>query len=410
MAQTDATDTTSSMLPDWYKAYMKDAPQAQTYTPSNATASTWTPDTNSTVQGQLTKVLDTGGPLMQRAETRAKQSMLDRGLLNSSIAIGAGQSALYDAATPIATSDANTFADAGKTNAQLGTQVSVANAGYANDAGRFNAGAANDLSGMIFKTGTDYGLQAKQQTFQTGERVAQNTYAATQAALDKEQQSRIQQLQEQGMDKRQAEQVAANERAQASTQTFQSAQTALDREQQSRVQQLQEAGMDARQAKQLASQEALTKLGEAGAQNRFDAQQALQSSQFDYQQNAIDRRMIAENEQRLNEMGYQSELNKQSVPTTFAANISSVTMSAVNAITADGNLTEAAKKAAIQNVIDNGNATLRWASTAYNVAFPPIPGFATPAAKTTTTTTPTTSTNPGAGDTTNSITLADQIT
>lgn len=364
MAQTDATDTTSSMLPDWYKGYMKDAPQAQTYTPSNATASTWTPDTNSTVQGQLTKVLDTGGPLMQRAETRAKQSMLDRGLLNSSIAIGAGQSALYDAATPIATSDANTFADAGKTNAQLGTQVSVANAGYANDAGRFNAGAANDLSGMIFKTGADYGLQAKQQTFQTGERVAQNTYAATQAALDREQQSRVQQLQEQGMDRRQAE--------------------------------------------QLASQETLTKLGEAGVQNRFDAQQALQSSQFDFQQNAIDRRMIAENEQRLKEMGYQSELNKQGVPTTFAANVSSATMNTINAITADGNLTEAAKKAAIQNVIDNGNATLRWASTAYNVAFPPIPGFATPAAGTTTTTTPTTSTNPGAGDTTNSITLADQ--
>jgi hypothetical protein len=83
-------------------------------------------------------------------------------------------------------------------------------------------------------------------------------------------------------------------------------------------------------------------------------------------------------------------------------------MNTINAITADGNLTEAAKKAAIQNVIDNGNATLRWASTAYNVAFPPIPGFATPAAGTTTTTTPTTSTNPGAGDTTNSITLADQ--
>ena len=352
-----ATSNQAGMLSDWYKSYLNKPPEAATYTAANAGASTWAPDANSTVQGQLTKVLDAGGPLMQRVETKAKQGMLPRGLGNSSIAIGAGQSALYDAAMPIASQDAGTFADAGKTNAQLGTQVSIANAGFGNDAGRFNAGSKNDMAGMIFRSAADFGLEDKRQTFQagesatdrtwrtgerlgsegfqagenaadrtfrtgervagqdftagqagidrkfrtgertgaeifeagqnalqrsfqSGERVSQNDFSAAQSVLDRDQQLRVQQLQESGMDARQANQVAAQERAQKADQTFTTEQKARDQQFSSaerveiqkfeterlqvqntfsaRMQELQETGMDVRQAKQQATQEALT--------------------------------------------------------------------------------------------------------------------------------------------------------
>ena len=160
-----ANSNTSSMLSSWYDSYQKDAAasanQAQTatgngtitptatttgYTAKDASASMWAPDANSTVQGQLKNVLDSGSPLLDRAETKAKQGMNQRGLLNSTMALTAGQSALYDAALPIAQQDASTFADAGKTNSQLQTQVSLANAGATNDASKFGADASNQAS------------------------------------------------------------------------------------------------------------------------------------------------------------------------------------------------------------------------------------------------------------------------
>ena len=119
------------------------------YNATSAAASVWKPDANSTVQGQLKNVLDAGGPLMSRATTRAAQQVNERGLLNSSIGVSAGQSALYDAATPIATADANTFAAAGKTNAELGSQVGMFNANATNDAAKFGTGATNDAATQV---------------------------------------------------------------------------------------------------------------------------------------------------------------------------------------------------------------------------------------------------------------------
>ncbi len=66
----------------------------------------------STVAGQLTGILRKGGPLMDRAETRGVQAANKRGLINSSMGIGAAEAALYDAAVPIATSDATTHYNA----------------------------------------------------------------------------------------------------------------------------------------------------------------------------------------------------------------------------------------------------------------------------------------------------------
>lgn len=87
------------------------APAVAPYTPINqpgsaVTAPTTVP-TDKTVSGGIEKIIAQGSPLMQQAEARAMQKMNERGLLNSSQAITAGQSAVIDAAMPIATADAS---------------------------------------------------------------------------------------------------------------------------------------------------------------------------------------------------------------------------------------------------------------------------------------------------------------
>lgn len=125
----NATDP--GLLSTWYADYMKSQPKAETATTTN-----WAPDANQTVQGQVANITDSGSPLMDRAATKAMQTMNGRGLLNSSMAVQAGQAALYDAALPIAQQDANTFATAGKRNADAADSTS-----------QFNATAQNKVLG-----------------------------------------------------------------------------------------------------------------------------------------------------------------------------------------------------------------------------------------------------------------------
>ena len=118
-----------------------------------AAVTQWTPGAASTVQGQLGKVLDSNSPLMDRAATKAAQGMNSRGLLNSTMALTAGQSALYDAALPIAQQDAATFTTAGKANADAMNAASQQAAGFAQqtglqaaDIGNQQALQSNDLA------------------------------------------------------------------------------------------------------------------------------------------------------------------------------------------------------------------------------------------------------------------------
>ena len=53
---------------------------------------------DSTVQGQLGGILASGSPLMQQADTSANQAMNAKGLLNSSMAVGAGENAMIASA------------------------------------------------------------------------------------------------------------------------------------------------------------------------------------------------------------------------------------------------------------------------------------------------------------------------
>ena len=84
--------------------------------------------------------------------------MNERGLLNSSQAIGAGQAALYEAATPIATANAAAYnnamtntANAANRASEFGADAtntaSSQNAQFGTNTSQFNAAAANTAAG-----------------------------------------------------------------------------------------------------------------------------------------------------------------------------------------------------------------------------------------------------------------------
>lgn len=110
------------------------------------------------MQGQIKDIIAEGSPLMQQAETRALQGANKRGLMNSSIAVGAGQAALYDAAAPIAAADAATFARAGEFDAGAKQQVNLANQGSTNTADQFNAASTNQVNSQNSQLATNVAL------------------------------------------------------------------------------------------------------------------------------------------------------------------------------------------------------------------------------------------------------------
>ena len=270
-----------------------------------------------TVAGQVDSILAKDSPLMQRARTIATQQMNQRGLVNSSMAQGAGVAAMIDRATPIAQQDAQTFSNR-----------SLANMDATNQQNQFNVGQQNTL----FQQGQDiasrFAMQKDAQTFNTSERVAGQEFTAGQNQIQNQ----------------------FNERMQL----------------------LQESGADFRQAREIASREAITQLEQAGINNRFDQEQALKSNMFNIEQINADKRQIQQNEFELKRLGIQINAQRQDIPTTFAANISNTTMSGVNAILADGNLTADAKKGAIDNLVKYANAQIEWGAKFYSATIPPI--------------------------------------
>lgn len=254
---------------------------------------------------------------MQRARTIATQQMAQRGLINSSMAQGAGTAAMIDRALPIAQQDAATY-----------NTVGSENMGARNRAAEFGAGATNQFV-----------LQEDQQQFQGAE-----------SALDREQQSALQTEQ----------------------QKFQAAQLKIQNDFNLQMQNLQEAGLDARQAREIASRDALAKLEMAGVQNRFDAEMALRDTQFNIEQANLDRRLALENENELAKIGLQLKASEAQIPANFAATISANAMNGVNAILADPNLNATEKKAAIDNVINYANSQIAWGSKFYGATIPKI--------------------------------------
>jgi hypothetical protein len=155
-------------------------PSTQGYEVQKATGTTWDVNNPQTVQGQVAGIIDQNTPLMRRAAARSDEQMNSRGLLNSSIAVGASQGALYDAALPIAQQDASTYANAGKYNADVANQTSQFNASAGNTA--IQNDAKNNLTAQLANQDAAVKM-ASQQYDGALKMVMQNADSATKVQL-----------------------------------------------------------------------------------------------------------------------------------------------------------------------------------------------------------------------------------
>jgi hypothetical protein len=117
-----------------YKARMLDDPTQ------------WNIDNNQTVAGQLNNIMAADSPLMQQARTAGLDQANSRGMLNSSMAIGAAQDSVISHATPIAQSDATAYLGANRYNADQSNQFATINAAAKNTERQFNKTALNDTN------------------------------------------------------------------------------------------------------------------------------------------------------------------------------------------------------------------------------------------------------------------------
>lgn len=119
------------------------------------------------VAGRVNSLISSGSPLMKTAQTRAAQMANARGLKNSSLGVQAGQQAVIETATPIATADAGMFQ----------TQA-LANQTAKNTAGQFNSGQATGAA----LTGMQLGENARQ--FDKNDSLARDQFGETKRQFD----------------------------------------------------------------------------------------------------------------------------------------------------------------------------------------------------------------------------------
>jgi len=148
--------------PNVYESTAADDANVSTY---DASESTLEYDTD-TVEGRVEGLIAKNSAPMRQNAARSKQAMEGRGLLNSSMAVGAGQAALYDYALPIASQDAN----ASIQNKQF-------NVGEKNLASQFNSGEENKFGLLDIQ-----GKQSLEQIGASGLETRQNLEA--QGAID----------------------------------------------------------------------------------------------------------------------------------------------------------------------------------------------------------------------------------
>lgn len=116
---------------------------ATKYGANTAAVNNWNVTDPQTVQGQLKGIIAEDSPLMQQARTQSLGQMNRRGLINSSMAVGAGQEAVIKQALPIAQADAATYGQSARFNADAANAMSQFNANVQNEAAKFGANAEN---------------------------------------------------------------------------------------------------------------------------------------------------------------------------------------------------------------------------------------------------------------------------
>lgn len=117
----------------------------------------WEVTDEQTVEGRINRLTDPNSALQSVARARAKDEAAGRGLLNSAMAVTAGELAGYEAALPIAQADAATFAKAAGYNADMGNQFKVRNVDSRNQYGL--QGMQNDLQRELAMINRDTQVQ-----------------------------------------------------------------------------------------------------------------------------------------------------------------------------------------------------------------------------------------------------------
>ena len=317
-------------------------------------ATTYTPSQDSLVSAQLTKLIAADSPYMQLARTRAMQQSASRGLLNSSMAAGAGEAAAIEAGRPIAEGDASAYFTAQRDNAgaqntfsrdanafgregalsvfREGSATNRFNAGEANTTSRFNAGETNTTSRFNADS------KNANSRFNAGETNTTNRFNADSANT--------------------------NSRFNAG-----------------------ETNTTSRFNTDQANTTSRFNTGEDNTTERFNADAANDTRRFNTDQANTNRRFNAseENDMRsqtnaasiqLQQMGFANDLNNANVPANFALQTSQTLMTGVNAIMADPTLKPDAKRVAVQNLTTYANSQMTWASGFFGT---PMRSFAVPA-------------------------------
>jgi hypothetical protein len=115
----------------------------------------------STVSGQLGSLLSANSPYLEQAKLAAMNQASSRGLLNSSLAAGAGEAAAIQSALPIATQDANAYFTQAQANQNarnqfgLNQQSSDLNA----DLARLNTALNTDSASRLARLNNDLQMQ-----------------------------------------------------------------------------------------------------------------------------------------------------------------------------------------------------------------------------------------------------------
>ena len=180
--------TASTMTGQGYNAGSR---TGQGYTADKAGINNWDVLNNQTVQGQIGGIIASNSPLLQQARANSLAQMNSRGLVNSSMALGEGEKAVFSAALPIATQDAATYANAAQLNANAANQLAQFNSGQVNQGLGFSANAANQAGSenlaasnqALGFTSTAANQAAAQNQAAKNQAMQSNAGTATQASL-----------------------------------------------------------------------------------------------------------------------------------------------------------------------------------------------------------------------------------
>lgn len=115
--------------------------------------------TTETVAGQINRLLQEDSLYMQQARAGAMQTANARGLLNTSLAAGAGEDAAIKSALPIAGSDAATYSTAARENQAAGNQAAQFGAQAENQVRALNATEVNQLTKIGYQGQIEKDLQ-----------------------------------------------------------------------------------------------------------------------------------------------------------------------------------------------------------------------------------------------------------